>query len=224
MTTESDIELLCREAAENQFWSVCVNPFWVRTAARILQGRSRVCTVVGFPLGANVTETKVREVRNAITDGADEIDGVLNIGAIASEKYRLVEYEIAEVTRITREDAAKLKRKILVKAIVESYLFLHAADPQGREKLKRVCTILKDTPVDFVKTCTGFDTGYGKSVTTADDVAYIRSLVGPSMGIKAAGGINSLELVKQLIASGATRIGTSHAAKIMAELESKRIQ
>ena len=166
-----DIETLCREAAELGFATVCINPSWVRTAARLLQGsRSAVCTVVGFPLGATTPDVKHYETRRAIFDGAAEIDMVINIGALKSGDLQTVERDIEAVTSACRDAGA------LSKVIIE------AAYLTNDEKVT-ACTLSKAAGADFVKTSTGF----GPGGATADDVALMRRVVGAEMGVKAAG-------------------------------------
>ena len=196
-----DIEALCREAAEYNFASVCVNPTWVAACAQLLKGTSVVvCSVVGFPLGATTPDTKHYETRRAIFDGAREIDMVINVGALKSGDLRLVERDIEAVTAPCREFGA------LSKVIIEAALLT------DDEKVT-ACTLAKAAAADFVKTSTGF----GPGGATATDVALMRRVVGDEMGVKAAGGVRDLEGVKAMVAAGATRIGASAGVRIVQE-------
>ncbi len=192
-----------------------------------MQRKVKVCSVIGFPLGANKIETKIAEATQVIGDGSDEVDVVLNIGAIKSEKYDLVDEEVKMFIDQAKETGKSLGRKLVVKTIVEAYLFLHIESDQEKSKekvkLERTCEILNHTNVDFVKTCTGFDTGLGKrSITEPEDVAFIRKLLRPGIMIKASGGIRTLDDVFQMVKQGASRIGTSSAAAIMKEFEASQ--
>jgi deoxyribose-phosphate aldolase len=199
--TKSEIEELCREASEFGFASVCVNPTWVATCARRLKGSGvAVCSVVGFPLGATTADTKQYETRRAIFDGAREIDMVLNVGALKSGDLHLVEQDIRAVTSACRES------NVLSKVIIETALLTE------EEKVK-ACTLAKAAAADFVKTSTGF----GPGGATASDVALMRRVVGEEMGIKASGGVRTLEGVKAMVAAGATRIGASAGVRIVRE-------
>jgi deoxyribose-phosphate aldolase len=202
--TQHDIEVLCREALDFQFANVCINPTWVTLAARRLHGSGvGVCAVVGFPLGATTPDVKACEARRAIADGAREIDMVINLGALKSGNRGDVQRDIEAVTVACRESGA------LSKVIIEAALL--TADEKAT-----ACALAKAAGADFVKTSTGFGPG---GATTAD-VALMRQLVGPAMGIKAAGGIRDLAAVLAMVAAGATRIGTSAGVKIV--LESKK--
>ena len=197
--TRRNIEDLCREAAQFKFATVCVNPTWVSTCARLLAGTGvGVCSVVGFPLGATTADAKEYETRRAIFDGAREIDMVINIGALKSGDLRLVERDIEAVTRPCRECGA------LSKVIIEAALLT------DDEKVT-ACTLAKAAAADYVKTSTGF----GPGGATAADVALMRRVVGAAMGVKAAGGVRDLESVKAMIAAGATRVGASAGVKIV---------
>jgi len=196
--SEAEIEKLCREAAEFTFASVCVNPCYVKLASSLLQAsRVKVCSVVGFPLGAAKKEVKAYETRRAILDGAREIDMVMNVGAMKSKNYRLVEEDMREV----KETCG---RAILTKVILETALL------NNEEKIK-ACEIAKKAGMDFVKTSTGF----GPGGATVEDVKLMRSVVGQEMGIKAAGGIRDAETAARMIEAGATRIGASASVKIV---------
>src|SRR5437762_3949087 len=197
--TRQQIEELCREAAQFKFATVCVNPTWVATCARLLQGSGvLVCSVVGFPLGATTADVQGYETQRAIFDGAREIDMVINVGALKSGDLRGVERDIESVTRPCRACGA------LSKVIIE------AALPTHDEKVT-ACTLAKAAGADYVKTSTGFASGGA----TAADVALMRRVVGSDMGVKAAGGVRDLEGMKAMIAAGATRVGASAGVKIV---------
>lgn len=200
--TIKQIETLCGEAVEYGFASVCVNSSYVPFCAELLADSDvKVCTVVGFPLGAMSTAGKVMEARQAIQDGADEIDMVVHVGMIKSGDWDYVESDIQEVV-----DEAK--DKALVKVIIETCLLTD-------EEKVRVCQICRDTGADFVKTSTGFSTG-GAAV---EDVALMRRTVGDDMGVKASGGVRTLEAAAAMAAAGATRLGTSSGIAIIKEAE-----
>ena len=193
------IETLCREAADLGFATVCINPYWVRTATRLLQGsRSAVCTVVGFPLGATTPDVKHYETRRAIFDGAAEIDMVINIGALKSGDVQTVERDIEAVTSACRDAG------VLSKVIIEAAYLTQA------EKVT-ACTLSKAAGADFVKTSTGF----GPGGATAEDVALMRRVVGAEMGVKAAGGVRDFAGLEAMVAAGATRIGASAGVRIV---------
>lgn len=197
--TRADVLKVCREARQYNFASVCVNPYWVPLVTAELAGsKVKVCTVVGFPLGATSTEAKVAETAAALRAGAQEIDMVINVGALRSGDHEAVKLDIRQVVKVSHEAGAK------VKVILETALL------NDNEKAV-ACTLAKLAGADFVKTSTGFS----KSGATAHDVALMRSVVGPEMGIKAAGGIRTLEDVRQMTAAGATRIGASASVKII---------
>ena len=199
--TRADIEKLCREAAEFHFATVCVNPTWVATAARLLRGSGvGVCSVVGFPLGATTADVKNFETRRAIFDGATEIDMVINIGALKSGDLRTVERDIEAVVDPCRQCA------------VTSKVIIEAALLTDEEKIT-ASTLSKAAGADFVKTSTGFASGGA----TAADVALMRRVVGTDMGVKAAGGVRDLEGLKAMVAAGATRVGASAGVKIVQE-------
>jgi len=197
--TRAEIEALCREAAEYTFASVCVNPTWVATCARLLQGSpAKVCSVVGFPLGATTPDVKHYETRRALFDGAREIDMVINVGALKSGDLRVVERDIEAVTGPCRETGA------ISKVIIEAALLTD-------EEKDTACTLAKAAAADYVKTSTGF----GPGGATAADVALMRRVVGDEMGVKAAGGVKDLEALKAMVAAGATRIGASAGVRIV---------
>lgn len=201
--TKQQIEALCEEAREYNFASVCVNPTWVSFSAEKLKGSDvKVCTVIGFPLGATTPETKAFETKNAIENGAEEIDMVINIGALKSGDYDLVEKDILAVTNAA-------KGKALTKVIIETCLLT------DDEKV-RACEIAVKAGADFVKTSTGFSTGGA----TPQDIALMRKTVGPEIGVKASGGVRSPEDAQSMIKAGATRIGASSGVKIVQGLTS----
>lgn len=199
--TEAMIAQLCREAIRHHFVSVCVNPTHVRFAAEQLQGSGvKVCAVVGFPLGATTTKEKVVETQNAIEAGATEIDMVINIGAVKSKDD---DFTLGQMTAVTR---AAHQQNALCKIIIEtSYL--------TNEEKVRVCQIARQAGADFVKTSTGFSGGGA----TVEDVALMRHTVGQGMGVKASGGIRSLDDARRMVAAGANRLGVSSGVQIMQE-------
>lgn len=202
-STQSQVVQLCKEAAEFKFASVCVNPTWVETAASELAGTGvKVCTVIGFPLGASTPETKAFETTDAISKGAGEIDMVLNIGALKSGNTDHVKKDIEAVVNAA-------KGKAIVKVILETCLLT------DDEKVT-ASRLSKEAGADFVKTSTGFSTGGA----TVEDVKLMRQTVGPDLGVKASGGVRSLEDVEAMIEAGATRIGASSGVKIMQGLTS----
>ena len=199
--TTAQIEQLCDEARRFGFASVCVNPTHVKLCARLLQGSPvRVCTVVGFPLGASLPEVKAYETQQAVRDGATEIDMVVNIGALKDKNADLVARDIAAVVNTAHVSGA------LVKVIIEAALLT------DEEKIV-ACRLAKDAGAEYVKTSTGF----GPGGATVQDVALMRRTVGPEMGVKAAGGIRTLADAEKMVEAGATRLGASASVKIMAE-------
>ncbi|MFE6074125.1 deoxyribose-phosphate aldolase [Paenibacillus sp. NPDC057886] len=196
--TQSEMAKLTEEAKQYQFASVCVNPGWVAYAAEQLKGTGvDICTVIGFPLGASTSETKAFETKDAIAKGATEVDMVINISALKDGKDDVVEQDIRAVV----EAAAG---KALVKVIIETCLLTD-------EEKVRACQAAVKAGADFVKTSTGFSTGGA----TPEDIALMRRTVGPDVGVKASGGVRSLEDMQKMIAAGATRIGASSGVKIM---------
>ncbi|HDX9590214.1 TPA: deoxyribose-phosphate aldolase [Bacillus pseudomycoides] len=192
------IVTLCEEAKQHDFASVCVNPTWVETAAELLKGTDvKVCTVIGFPLGANTPETKAFETTDAIAKGATEVDMVINIGALKDKNDALVERDVRAVV-----EAAK--GKALVKIIIETCLLTE-------EEKVRACELSVKAGVDFVKTSTGFSTGGA----TVEDVALMRKTVGPNIGVKASGGVRDEKGMDAMIEAGATRIGTSSGVALV---------
>lgn len=199
--TAAEIDALCAEAAEHRFATVCVNPAWVRLAAQRLRGTGvGVCSVVGFPLGATTADVKAYETRRAITDGATEIDMVINVGALKSGDLRLVEQDIDGVAAACRACGATSK------VIIEAALLT------DDEKVT-ACTLAKAAGADFVKTSTGF----GPGGATVADVALMRRVVGADMGVKAAGGVRDLHQMQAMVAAGATRVGASAGVRIVRE-------
>ena len=201
-TTRSEIEQLCREARQNKFYSVCVNPTWVTLARELLMGTDvKVCCVVGFPLGAQPPETKAMEARAAIRQGAKEIDMVINVGALKSGDDELVLRDIRGVVEACRDGSAKTK------VILETSLLTN-------EEKARACEVAVKAHADFVKTSTGFSTGGA----TVEDVSLMSRIVRDrGLGVKASGGVRSLAEVMKMVAAGATRIGTSSGVKILKE-------
>ncbi|AST56306.1 deoxyribose-phosphate aldolase [Thermoanaerobacterium thermosaccharolyticum] len=198
--TDAQIKKLAEEAIEHGFASVCINPCHVKYVADILKNSCvKVCTVIGFPLGANTVEAKVFETKEAISNGAQEIDMVLNIGKLKVGDYDYVKNEIEAVTR-----AAKSFGDIIVKVILETcYL-------SDEEKIK-ACKITVDAGADFVKTSTGF----GSGGATVHDVELMRKTVGENFGVKASGGIRTAEFAREIVKAGANRIGTSSGIQIV---------
>jgi len=196
--TLEQVQVLCAEAAKHKFCSVCVNPFWVPTCKELLRGHPvKVCTVIGFPLGASSPHAKAFETMRAIADGADEVDMVLNVGAAKSGLWDVVEADIAAVVGAASEG-------ICVKVILET-CFLDDA-----EKVK-ACEASKRAGADFVKTSTGF----GPGGATAADIALMRKTVGAALGVKASGGVRDRETALAMVQAGATRIGASASVAIV---------
>ena len=197
--TASDIRQLCAEASKYRFASVCVNPYWVSLAAAELAGSPvKVCTVIGFPLGAAITPIKAAEAEAAILVGAQEIDMVQNVGELRGGNLDAVREDIRAVVDAAHRNGA------IVKVILETALL-------DDHQKSVACTLAKAAGADFVKTSTGF----GPHGATAHDVALMRQAVGPNMGVKASGGIRTLEDLKIMVAAGATRVGASASVKIM---------
>lgn len=197
--TADKIAQLCFEAKKHHFATVCVNPTNVKLCAELLRGSDvKVCTVIGFPLGATTTEVKVAETKNALDNGATEIDMVMNIGGLKAGDNELVAHDIHEVAKTSHAANA------ILKVIIENALLTD-------EEKTVACLLAKEAGADYVKTSTGFSSGGA----TAHDVALMRKAVGPTLGVKAAGGIHSHEEAEELIAAGATRIGASAGIKII---------
>jgi deoxyribose-phosphate aldolase len=196
--TRDQVEQLCREAAQFCFASVCVNPVWVPLCAEVLRGSGvKVCTVIGFPSGAHSPDVKAYETRRAVEQGAEEVDMVINIGALKSKDYALVENDIRGVVQAAGRDT-------VVKVILETSLLT-------REEKIMGSSLSKAAGADFVKTSTGFAGGGA----TVEDVKLMRETVGPEIGVKASGGIRSKEDVEAMVEAGANRIGASAGIKIV---------
>jgi deoxyribose-phosphate aldolase len=197
--SRDEIRKLCQEAAKFGFASVCINPWYVPLAAELLRGtKVKVCTVVGFPLGATLPQVKIYEAEEAIKLGAQEIDMVINIGALKSGQDEVVQSDVRGVVEASHRGGA------ICKVILETALLTV-------EEKVRASMACKQAGADFVKTSTGFST----SGATADDVALMRAVVGSEIGVKAAGGVRSFEDLKKMVCAGATRIGASASVKIM---------
>jgi len=201
-TTSAQVRRLCEEALQYKFASACVNSFFVPLVAELVRGSTvKVCSVAGFPLGATTTDAKVFEAQEAIQHGAHEIDMVMNVGALKSGDDASAEDDIRRVADACHRGSA------ICKVILENCLLT------DEEKI-RACKIAVRAGVDYVKTSTGFNAGGA----TVEDVALMRAAVGPKIGVKASGGIRTLEDLQKMVAAGATRIGTSSGVKIMQQL------
>jgi len=200
IATESEIEKLCREAVQYGFGCVCVNPVYVKLAAMLLKGSDvKVCSTIAFPFGATLPEIKALEAVKAVENGAEELDMVINLGALKSGDYEAVKEDIGAVV-----DVKRLSKELIVKVIIETaYL-------TNDEKVI-ACRLAKEAGADFVKTSTGF---FGKGATV-EDVRLMRQTVGKDMGVKAAGGIRTYADAIAMIEAGANRIGTSAAVAII---------
>lgn len=197
--TASEIDTMCDEAMQYGFASVCINPTWVKRAAERLRGSDvKVCTVIGFPLGATPPEIKAMEARRALRDGAREVDMVINVGALKSGDQKLVLSDIEKVVDAAHEGGA------IAKVILETALLTD-------EEKVIASSLARQAKADFVKTSTGFNGGGA----TVYDVALMRETVGPTMGVKASGGVRTLEDAEDMIAAGATRIGASAGVQIV---------
>ncbi|MCH4169201.1 MAG: deoxyribose-phosphate aldolase [Streptococcaceae bacterium] len=195
---EQSVLKIINEARQYQFASVCINPIWVKYAAEQLKNSPvKVCTVIGFPLGENTSETKAYEAKNAVINGADEVDMVINIGALKTGHERTVQRDIEAVVDAVEE-------KALVKVIIETALL-------NTDEIVKACQLAVAAGADFVKTSTGFSTGGA----TIEDVKLMKTTVGNRAQVKASGGIYSLTDAEAMIAAGATRIGTSAGVAIM---------
>lgn len=202
-STREQIKSLCDEALEYNFKSVCINPFWVSYANDILKDSEvSVCTVIGFPLGANTTSMKATEAREAILNGADEVDMVINVGLLKSKEYDLVEEDIKAVVEESKDK--------VVKVIIETCLL-------SDEEIVKACEISMKSGADFVKTSTGFNSAGAK----AQDVNLMRKTVGDTLGVKASGGIRDLKTAREMIENGAARLGVSAGIEIIKELENE---
>lgn len=196
--TEEKIIKICNEAKEHNFASVCVNPFYASLVSEQLKGTSvKTCVVIGFPLGATTKEVKAFEAKDAIKNGAQELDMVINVGALKDKKYDVVKDDIKAVVEAAKGNA-------LVKVIIETCLLT-------KDEIVKACEIAKEADADFVKTSTGFSTGGAK----VEDVKLMRETVGSDMGVKASGGVRTTEDAKAFIEAGATRIGASASIAII---------
>ncbi|KOO49140.1 deoxyribose-phosphate aldolase [Viridibacillus arvi] len=192
-TTREAVQQVLDEAIQHGFASVCINPYWVPLAFEVLKDSDvKVCTVIGFPLGANTTNTKAFETKDAIANGAQEVDMVINIGEMKAGNYDVVQADIEAVVEATNGNA-------LVKVIIETCLLT-------KEEIETVSKIVRASGADFIKTSTGFST----SGATVEDVALMRKNVGEEVGVKASGGVRTKELMQAMVEAGATRIGTSN--------------
>ncbi len=201
--SREDIKKLCQEAKDYGFYAVCVNPYRVKDAAEFLKGTDiKIASVVGFPLGATFTETKVQEAIMAIRNGASEIDMVMNIGAMKDGNYELVEKDIREVVDAVHPMGAK------VKVIIETCYLTN-------EEKRKACELAKKAGADFVKTSTGF----GSAGAKVEDVRLMREVVGKEMGVKAAGGIHNAKEAIAMIEAGATRLGASRSVQIIESMD-----
>ena len=197
--TSDQVTQLCKEAREYHFASVCVNPTHVKLCAELLRGSSvKTCCVIGFPLGANTPEVKAFETRQAVASGANEVDMVINIGALKDRNLDLVARDILAVVQAAHD------ANVLVKVIIEAALLTD-------EEKQIVCLLCKEAGADYVKTSTGFSIGGA----TVEDVALMRRTVGPLVGVKAAGGIRTTEDFEKMVKAGATRIGASAGVRIV---------
>lgn len=196
--TEAQVAKICKEALENDFASVCVNQYYTKFVAERLKGSDvKVCTVVGFPLGMSDTRVKAFETKAAIEDGAEEVDMVINVGALKDGKYDYVRNDIKTLKDVCGKE-------VLLKVIIETCLLT------DEEKVK-ACELAKEAGADYVKTSTGFSTGGAK----AEDVALMRKTVGEELGVKASGGIHTAEEAQAMIDAGASRLGTSATLAII---------
>jgi deoxyribose-phosphate aldolase len=197
--TKEVIKNLCEEAKQYKFKAVCVNPMWVKYASELLINTDvEVATVIGFPLGATTTAAKVAETKQAIADGATEIDVVLSIGKLLDGEFEYVKQDLTEVV--------KASASYPVKVIIEAVLL-------NKDQKIMACELSKEAGAAYVKTSTGFSTGGA----TIEDVALMRKVVGARLGVKASGGVRNAEQAKQMIKAGATRIGTSSGIKMVTE-------
>ncbi|MCR3956204.1 MAG: deoxyribose-phosphate aldolase [Gudongella sp.] len=197
-TSKEDIRVLCEEAKVNKFKAVCVNPTHVKYCSELLEDSEvRVATVIGFPLGANTSQTKAFETKDAIAMGAHEVDMVINVGALKDGKFDLVRSDIEAVV-------VAADKKALVKVIIETALLTD-------DEKKKACQLAMEAGADFVKTSTGFSTGGA----TLEDVRLMRSVVGEKLGVKASGGVKDYKTALAMMEAGASRIGTSSGVEIV---------
>lgn len=203
-TTNLQIKKLCLEAMEFNFYSVCVNPSNIELAKEYLKDSNvKVCTVVGFPLGANDTDIKVLETVKAIEKGAEEIDFVINVAKLKDKEYEYLKREITSIVNVC-------EGKALTKGIIETCLL-------NEYEIEQICNIFIECGVDFVKTSTGFS----KNGVTLENINFMKKICDNKIKIKASGGINNFEFMNLLINAGADRIGTSHGVEIMQEIAKK---
>ncbi|MFZ6028125.1 MAG: deoxyribose-phosphate aldolase [Chloroflexota bacterium] len=201
--TPAQVIQTCNEARQYSFASVCVNPVYVHLCAEQLRGSPvKACTTIGFPLGTTTSEVKAFEARQAVESGAGEVDMVIHVGALKAGNHAYVSDDIAAVVRAAHAGGA------LVKVIIETCLLTN-------EEKAAACLLARQAGADFVKTSTGFSTGGA----TAEDIALMRKTVGPEMGVKASGGVRTLEDTCKMVAAGATRIGTSSGVRLMQEIQ-----
>lgn len=213
-STREDVIRLCSEAKKHHFASVCILPCWVATASKQLDGTDvKVGTVISFPLGANSRSVKVTEAKAALAKGAQELDVVINISAVKSGEYEIVEREVQELVDIVRiSEIVDDDKRAQIKFIIET-CFLE------NEEKKILCEIIRDAGADFIKT----STGTGPAGATVEDIRLIRRIIGPSMGVKAAGGIRTVDQTLSLLDAGANRIGTSAAVHLLEHYDPEKI-
>ncbi len=198
-STHNQVKQLCQEASQNQFAAVCIPPYYVQMACELLQNTGvNIATVIGFPLGYNMTSAKAEEARKAISDGADELDMVMNIAAFKSGKKALVKEDIQSITTL-----ARLRNRVS-KVIIETALL-------DEHEIRDACAICEDCDSHFVKTSTGFNGGGAR----VEDVQAMRETLSPKIKIKASGGIKDVEFANELIEAGADRLGTSSGLKLV---------
>jgi len=201
--SEDEVRRICQEAINYGFWSVCINPSYVSFASHFVRNECvKVCSVMGFPFGANTLEVKIHEAKKAIQDGANEIDMVINLGALKSGNYEIVKREIESVV-----EQGKRQGDTIIKVIIETGLL------SEKEKVL-ACELVKESGADFVKTSTGFNV----SGATVSDVELLRDIVGSDFGVKASGGIRTYNDALKMIGAGANRIGTSSGVAIISEI------
>ena len=199
-STWEDIKKLCDDAIKCNTASVCIPPCFVKQAKEYVGDKMKICTVIGFPNGYNLTKVKMYETEQAVEDGADEIDMVINIGALKDKDYKTVREDIEAVVNIA-------KQKSIVKVIIETSLL-------NEEEKRIACELSKEAKADFVKTSTGFST----AGATVEDIILMKSVVNDNLEIKASGGVKDLKTAKEMVEAGATRLGTSSGIKIVKEL------
>lgn len=208
IATIQEVQSLCLTAKRNHFAAVVINPSYIAIAKKILSGSDvKVCSVVGYPMGANTIETKVFEARDNVKKGADELDVVINFGMLKSGNFAYIEKEISVIISvIRREQMAEYNKQINIKIVIE-------AGALEKEEIKKVCKVVEESGADFIKTSTGF----GTRGVELDDVRLIREVVTRNIGVKAAGGIKTFKDAQALIDAGATRLGTSSGLNIIEE-------